>query len=230
MKINTLIRAVAFGAALSATSAFANAVYVERTSFNGVPDGSGGEFKDTFNKGKANQYSILTFCLEEFVTINTPAGYSYTIDDRALAGGKDLHDPVGAGPAGDPLSKATAWLYEQFAKGTLVDSDGVGSYWTAANHDKNAGILQKAIWTFEDEFDWSKNNFYYDLAVAHFGSKDVAFSTYTGTTVKVLNIWGKNGKDIQSHLIYVPDSGMTVGLLGLGLLSLAAFRRKSKAA
>ena len=70
-------------------------------------------------------------------------------------------------------------------------------------------------------------NYYVGLAASHFGSLALAKADITSSsTVKVLNIWGKNGEDIQSQLIYVPDSGMTAALLGLGLISLAAFRRR----
>ena len=42
-----------------------------------------------------------------------------------------------------------------------------------------------------------------------------------------MNIWdARTQADVQSQLVFVPDSGMTAALLALGVLSLLAFRRK----
>ena len=60
-----------------------------------------------------------------------------------------------------------------------------------------------------------------------FGNTGAFETVGADSKVKVMNLWGINDrKDVQSMLIYVPDSGMTAVLLGLGLLSLAAVRRK----
>jgi hypothetical protein len=218
------LKALILGAAFSAGSLFANTVTMHNTPFDGIVDAGGGEYKAVTD----NNGTFLTFCLEAqvHVDVNFNTLYSYTISNRAFAGGGDKHDPTGpgSGPDGDPISQGTAWLYTQFVKGTLVDSDGVGNY-NNENHDLNAGLLQKAIWALEDEnFYTIGTNYYANLALTHGG-----FATYTGTDVKVMNLWTisqDHVEDVQSMLVYVPDSGMTVALLGLGLLSLAAFRRK----
>lgn len=224
MNIKSLIRALVVGASLAATSAFANSVNIVDLSNDGNTtggNGDGGEFLAiTSDNG-----TFVTFCLEEFVKVHFGPTYTYDISSRAFSGGGDAHDPVGAGPAGDPISVGTAWLYTQFIKGTLVGPNGSGSYFT--NHDVNAGLLQQAFWNLEDEFAY-KNNPYVKLVTDLFGDAG-ARATYTGSTVRVINLWGPNHTDVQSMLIYVPDSGMTATLLALGLVSLAAFRRKAKA-
>lgn len=219
MKLTNLLRVLGLSAALSTSSLFANTVTITDTAFDG--GGDGGEFLAVTS---ANG-TFYTFCLENFVHVGLPGTYTYTVSSRAFSGGPDAHDPVGAGPAGDPISAGTAWLYEQFFKGTLIDSDGVGNY--SDNRSINAGLLQKAFWTLEDEYNYG-SNYYVTLAVNHFGSYAAAAATAPASAkVKAMNLWGANGKDVQSQLVYVPDSGMTAALLALGLLSLAAFRRKS---
>jgi len=208
---------------LLAASAFANpnTVMMYETDNDGLVDAHGGEYLAV----TSNHGTFLTFCLERFVWIGLNRGYSYDVGPRAFGGNPDHHD----GAAGDPLSQGTAWLYEQFIKGTLVDSDGSGLY--ADNHDKNAGLLQKAFWTLEDEYDFGPNP-YVDLVKSIFGDAG-AFSTYTGAKVQVMNLWAASGRDIQSQLIYVPgipDTGATIVLFGLGLLGLTALRARKMTA
>jgi hypothetical protein len=221
MKLVNLAKLLLIGASLTAGSAFAvpNTLTVTRNGFDGVPDAKGGEFVVT----TSNNGTFLSFCLERHVDVN-PDGttvYAYTVTDSiALGGGQDLTD---AG-VGDPVSKGTAWLYKRFANGTLVDSDGVGNY--NDRRDTNAGELQKAIWALEDEVDYvGYTNYYVDLVQGIFGGNAGAAST--DGSVLALNLWGvRDQKDVQSMLYTVPDGAMTSVLLGLGLMSLALFRRK----
>lgn len=205
MKIKSLLISLALGAGLTASSLFANSVVLTSTGFNGGP---GSDLAGEFLATTSDNGSFITFCLEEFVHVDLDKAYSYTL------GGPIVLDQ------GDTISEGTAWLYESFIKGTLV-----GYAPDDATHNTNAGVLQKAFWTLEDEFDWSPNA-YVDLAVAHFGSLAAAKADYTGSTVEVMNLWGPEREDVQSVLHLVPDSGVSVALLGLGMLSLAFVRRK----
>ena len=210
----TLLSTLLIGASLSTASVFANTAKIYDTPYDG--DFNGGEFRaETSANG-----TFYTFCLEKTVHVAFKTTYNYTISGRAFSGGPDLHD---AAP-GDKLSVGTAYLYEQFFKGTLVDSDGSGNY--TDNHDFNAGLLQKAFWILEDESSDNGANYYVNLVKGLFGNV-AAFNNVSGSKVKVMNLWEVNtGADVQSQLVYVPDGGMTAALLGLGVLSLAAFRRK----
>jgi hypothetical protein len=67
------------------------------------------------------------------------------------------------------------------------------------------------------------------MVIAHFTTAALARADITASSrVKVLNLWTNSDYtgDVQSQLVYVPDSGLTVALLGLGLISLSIFRRK----
>jgi hypothetical protein len=219
MKLKTLLSALVIGAGLTASSLFAlpNTVKVFATPFNGGL--SGGEIKAiTSNNG-----TLLTWCVEKSVRISRNTLYTYTIDNNVLNGSLNLGHPGDIG-AGDPISKGTAWLYTEFVQGLLKDSlNTSNSYWDA-NHNYNAGEVQKAIWMLEDETPVTGTNYYYNYVQTLFGGN--AKNAEVGHTVKALNIWGPEHLDKQSMLIYVPDGGITSVLLGLGLLSLALIRRK----
>lgn len=224
MKINVIARSLLVGAALSTGSLFANIVKLADTANDG--NLNGGEFLATASLDNSfattgDNWSFLTFCLEQTINVSMGVTYTYTIDASAFSGGVDTISPG----AGDPISAGTAWLYEQFYLGTLVAPNGAGTYFDA-NRDFNAGVLQKAFWTLEQE-STDAGNLYVAMAVTHFGSAAAAFADASPTSkVKVMNLWTSTGGDVQSQLVYVPEGGMSVALLGLGLLSLAAFRRK----
>lgn len=211
MKLNTTIRTLLVGAALSAGSLFANTVVLTSTGYNGNPNAGAGEFLAT----TSDNGSFLTFCLEHSVPVSFGQTYSYTIDDTVLN-------------QNDKLSKGSAWLYAQFINGTLSGPTGTYLGNTFQTHDINAGLLQKAFWILEDEIAWDASNYYVGLAESVFGA--AVQNNYGGKSIKVMNVWStdKFGRlvDKQSQLINVPDTGMTAALLGLGLLSLAAFRRR----
>lgn len=206
MKLNNLLRSALVGAALTASSLFANTVYVYNTANDG--DLAGGEFGVV----SAEFGNFYTFCLEGSVTIALPGTYNYTVGTAALN-------------QNDTLSVGSAWLYEKFFHGNLSGPVPASSYFD--DRDTNAGLLQQAFWYLENEAGGA-NNYYVGLVSAAFGSLANAQADINASSkVKVLNLWGlTDNKDVQSQLVYVPDSGMTALLLGLGLLSLAAFRRK----
>ena len=214
MKPSTLLKTVVIGAALSAGSLFANTVQLYQDAYTGGL--GGGEFVADFKDSSNNVIATtLTFCIEEHVGVNNGGTYAYTIDNNAL-----LQD--------DPISAGTAWLYTQFILGTLPDASGSGSYF-GANRYADAGLLQEAIWMLEDEIPVGPNAYLAMAEAANGGTFATAHADEAANgRVKALNLWGPNGEDIQSQLIYVPDTGMTAALLGFGLISLVAFRRKSK--
>lgn len=241
LKLNIHAKLLLTGLFLGFGSLSANTIYIGDSLFDGIggknnQGAQGGEFVATAtDNGLLLQgQTFVTFCLENFVNIQTNRSYFYTIDSRAMSGGGDVHDIAG-NPAGDPLSNGTAYLYTAFVKNELPDhllgSTKVGSY--LDNHDRNAGLLQQAIWTLEDEYNYNKAQFHYglgynpylELVFNVFGVAG-AYANSTDSKVRVLNLWDAKGKDVQSLLVYVPDSGMTAALFGLGLLSLAAFRRR----
>jgi len=124
--------------------------------------------------------SFQTFCLEEFEYASSPS--YFVVNSGAVLGG------VGGSP--DPISKGTAYLYSQFAEGTLNVPliGGYGDYFSAAAPARSdeAGALQNAIWSLEGEIGAlaAGTNPYYDAALLNGGTAD-APAGYLG--VYVLN-------------------------------------------
>jgi hypothetical protein len=158
-----------------------------------------------------------TFCLErnEFLSGQPFDGW---LNTAAVAGGL-------AGGSPDPISIGTAWLYKQFAEGTLAGYD----YTPGPDREASARALQEAIWMLEDELPVGPNP-YISLVISTFGSLASAKADYTSVgpnyTVRAINLYSADGTKRQDMLVYLPDGGMTLILMGGGLLGLALIRRK----
>jgi hypothetical protein len=160
--------------------------------------------------------TFQTFCLEEQEFIKPNTTYDVIINNKAIYGG--------VGAAGDPISQGTAFLYEQFAKGTLTGFNyGAG---------RDATDLQKAIWYLEDETpNGALNTFYTNLLISQFGSVANAKLDNNGRyDVSVLNLYDvghagdPNYRDQDLLILNVPEP-MTIMFLGLGLVGVAFSRR-----
>jgi hypothetical protein len=169
----------------------------------------GGEF---VMQNAANQTLFLSFCLEkdEFLSPNT----LYKVDSistTAQQGGFNTN-------SGDEIDFKTAYLYYHFVKGDLA------SYSKAKEN-----ALQNAIWFIEQEItdlpEGDATTFYNDAVLA------VGSGQWTGwDNVRVVNLVGNTatGQPVQfkqSILVLTPEPG-TLLILGLGLVGLAAVRRK----
>jgi hypothetical protein len=163
-----------------------------------------------------------TFCVEGNEYFVPGADYNVKINDRAINGG--LYSPT---PGYDIISQGTAYLYKQFAKGSLANF--------TYNDAASALALQKIIWWLEGEIDgwdlgpWdiSGNPFVSVLLnEGGFADLDAAKVDYTGNEVRVMNLVDSNGGFHQDQLVYVPEGGWTLSLLGAGLLVVAALRRR----
>ncbi len=195
--------------------------------------GVGGEFTFTVNGGSLDisHYSTLTsnigatpsfqtFCLEANEYIQQGYTYNVALSDSAVLGG------ITGGPS-DPISVGTAWLYSQFATGTLAGYD------YGAGRTTSAAALQNAIWWLEGE-GGAKNSFVLAAETA-LGLNDTTVKYDAGTNnygVYALNLTadtcagGYSGPNCQSQLVYVPDGGATLMLLGGALVGIGALRRK----
>jgi hypothetical protein len=170
--------------------------------------------------------SFQTFCIEYNEHFNWNGSYQYGVSGGAIRGGTTSTDLISVG---------TAWLYSQFAEGTLANYFGV-------NRNANAGALQNAIWYLEGEISTiSAGNIYYNAAVAQFGSFAALSADASGNTAAYYGVYALNMGDPnanppypnQDQLIYlkgghtdVPDGGLTLALLGSGLAALSLLRRK----
>jgi len=177
----------------------------------------------TINVGP-DQGSFQTFCVEGKEVIGPyPNTYDAVINTKAINGGL----PPSAG--GDPISVGTAYLYSQFAAGTLGGYNYSG---TTAQRTASAVELQNAFWWLESE-----NNLNYDPTnpfelevVTEFGSPAAAMADGTGWNygVRVLNLTTTDPqhKLRQDLLVKVPDGGMTMALLGIAMGCIGAMSRR----
>jgi len=161
----------------------------------------------------AGTATFQTFCLEVGEHVYANGTYNAAINTNAITGGVGL--------AGDPISIGTAYLYSEFAKGTLVNYAFNG---TEAEREASAALLQNAIWYLEGE--GGAANSYYNLVNNKFGN---AFADNNGAyNVAVLNLTDANGGFAQDVLVATPIP-TALWLLGSGLLGLVGLRRKFKA-
>ena len=176
------------------------------------PGGANGYGGGIFYASTSDGQNFQTYCLEYTEHIYLGTTYEYAISSAALNGGTDL----GNGLAGsDPISGGTAWLYRKY--GQTVNT-------TAA-----ADSLQMAIWMLEDEFPLSTDpgNAYYAEALLHGGKLDSVSSDVFAMNLSDLdNSDGLGGTRRQDVLISVPDGGITLGMLGVGLMAFGALRRR----
>jgi hypothetical protein len=247
-----LTKALAIAVLLGgSSSAFANQVTLNT---NGYSDGyGGGEFTAVGTGLSTAGYAsstllgggFETFCLaynEEFVGGGT---YNYTLGNSVLSNT--------GGPA-IPVSLGTAYLYSQFASGTLAGYDyassGTGGS-TFASRNAAATALQVALWWAEQEGSGEANsqgapgagggtdgydstNIFEKMIVTDFTLTGALGAANGADGVSLMLLSNSNPNDgsvpnSQPQLYYnVADSGTTALLLGVGLLGLAAFRRKAR--
>jgi hypothetical protein len=237
-KLNKVLGIVAVGAcfALSA-SALQIQIGYSGSEYGPYKTGHGGEFtlSPTGSDALDTSYyfagakdfgvsgSIQSFCLEfDEKIFGYPSVYDVAITDYAEEGGVP--------GSTDPLSQGTGWLVKQFATGVW---QGSLSYNYVVNRTDTADLLQKAIWMLEDELAYDGANDYAAACVAKFGdwttAKGGVASSYGVASLNLTRVG--DGAFRQDQVFYtgksVPDGGVTVALLGMAMVGLAAMRRRS---
>lgn len=146
----------------------------------------------------------------------------------------------GVGPTGDPISKATAWLFSQFASGSLSGYD----YTVGSGRATDAGNLQKAIWWLEQESSaysgigdteadaTSADNEWLDLAKSQLGYAsylDMRTDDANGAYgVRVMNLYDLNGDRAQDMLMVPEPTTILAGALLLLPFAASTIRRFRK--
>ena len=172
-------------------------------------------------KSKTNEGWFGTFCLEKNEFFSPGQTYNVALNDGSVMGGKGGNIVGGK----DIISKGTAHLYQLFAMGTLAElTYGASS---------SAKELQDMFWYLEGEIgSIAATNPFIAPLTTKYTTLDNAKANYTGTAVGVMNLTGirQDGSVTknQDQLVFlgVPDGGMTLSLLGLSLVGMAAFRRR----
>lgn len=206
-------------------------VTISRTT--GTWTGSGGEFTAApagtlADKALWKPYGISsafqTFCLETGEFISPTETANVAVNNTSAVQG-------GVGPGGDPISKATAWLFSEFAAGTLTGYE----YTKGSTRSTDAANLQKAIWWLENESSAysgiantetaavAADNEWLDLAFNHF-----SYSAYMNMQtdnagglygVRVMNLTTPGGVERQDMLMVPePSTYIAAALLGLPIL------------
>lgn len=223
--------ALAILAVAATATAHADSLRITTSAYSN--GSNGGSYTVTILNGPANtsSYSPLAmlapgtfeaFCLEPTEHFTPGSTYNYTISSDAIGGGAE-HSSRNIG-LGDRLSVGTAWLYSQFASGTLASFD-----YSAAGRKNSNLLLQQAFWFLED--DRSTGSLFSNAAVSHFGSVNAAKANATAGFLGVyalnLTSGSNNQNNHQSQLYYnIPDGGSSLVLLGLAFLGCAAFRKR----
>jgi hypothetical protein len=156
-----------------------------------------------------------TFCIQSTVDFYPGANYNYVLSDTESTGQK--------------LSLGAAYLYSQFATGTLSGYD----YLNTANRQADNAQLQSAFWAFQGQtilggFPDISSDPYYNLAITNLGGSSEAFSDNNGTYgVDVMQLYDANGAPAQAQLALVAPEPSTVLLfIFAGALIILFNRRK----
>jgi hypothetical protein len=177
-----------------------------------------------YSSGLNNQLYFQTFCVEVNEEFTPGTSYSVGVSQNAMYGSQP--------PNGDPISIGTAWLYSQFAAGTLSGYNY--AYGGGRQSSTSAGALQQAIWWLEAEPNGVRDSFINTAEDALYGAHGAAQDALiVGNSngaygVDVLNL-GLAGAVQDQLVIVVPEATTLVAgallLLPFGASTLRILRR-----
>lgn len=187
------------------------------------------------------QTGFETFCVEIDTEFNPGGTYNTSIGNSIL-------------PSGAAITLGTAYLYSQFAQGTLQNynynqnTSGIGSRAYTADE------LQDAIWYLQAEITSAGNQYtqgnnylysfggssfnptsdpFVQLAESMFGANAFTSDSNNNYGVQVLELTSANGSPVQDQLVYTPvpePATFAAGAILLAPLGISALRtiRKKK--
>jgi hypothetical protein len=189
-----------------------------------------------YSAATADATSFETFCVETMEDFN-PGG-TYNVD---ISQGIKFNNGQFSSPDGGALTLGAAWLYSQFAAGTLGGYD----YSNDGGRQQSAGNLQNALWYLEGEISTPTDTLinsgadgtaFYNEALTAVGA-NINNASDGAYGVVVLNMYapnqdGTDGAPAQDQLMVVPDYTIAVpeptslALASLGGLGVLLLRRK----
>ncbi len=179
--------------------------------FGGAIHGIGGYYQATLSgtftgTGFTIPMSFRTFCVEsKYFHPNTT--YTATIADEVLDFGPKT------------VVAATKNLYALY-----VDGDATLGWSVVGNNGSKNRVMQALLWDYQQVFGGA--SVAYNLLNSTEKALYAEWNTYNSThasanaaNVKVMNLWGTNGADIQSQLIMTTPLGSIVPAPGAALLA-----------
>ncbi len=163
-----------------------------------------------------------TFCYDERPGITIPGTYNATVNTSGI-------DFLGL-----QMTAGAAWLYQQFASGTLAGYNYTPGGGPGTGRIGSSFDLQIALWNMQNQYGPAAGtlaNSFTALAVAHFGSLAATLAATTGGAfnVGILEMKDATGKNVQPMYTLLPDGGTTLMLMGIGFSGLALVSRKLRA-
>ena len=223
--------AVAIIGLLMIQSASALCIVRERSDYEYYVTGT--EFMGDYAVAATYMGGFDTFCIERNEVVYLGQSYQYTTESYAIAGGNAGQVP---GVGGDPLSQGTAWLYSRFATGAL------GNFAYGAGRSTSAYYLQEAFWWLEQEITSYSSINPFLTSSAFLAEFTTAANARLSATPGQYDVYALNltrpsdGALRQSLLVYdvrqgpgptpVADGGLTVIMLGAGVMACSFLRRK----
>mgnify|MGYP001197287890 FL=1 len=172
---------------------------------------SGGEFAISYYGSTDTLFT--TFCVE-------PNEY-FTPGEKLVVQSIGTTIMNNGGKTPIALNSLVAYLYHEFAHNSWNET-GIFNYDNYAARKADDALLQSAIWLLQYPTQ-DVNNKFIDYAWKY--SK---IDSWTGTgDVVVLNLFSPDGGVRQDQLALVPEP-TTLMLLGVGLVGVGVFRRKTK--
>ena len=216
---------------------------VSMNSYGAYRQGNGGEFTFYLGQGFQPDYldlydekakpvgnAMQTFCLEMSEHIYTNRTYDVTVSNSAKNGGNNFAN--NAVDHMDNISNGSAWLYGQFAAGTLAGFNYAVDTSTEIKARKISGEqLQNALWALEDEKSMVSSNVFIKLLTesGQFAGIAEAKHDYLGSKVGVMNLT-LNGSKAQDQIFLNPTPVPVPGsllLAGIGTTILGFRKRKA---